>query len=251
MNAEVLLPLFGAGLCAGFVDSVAGGGGLISVPALLWAGLPPQVALGTNKLQSSAGTIIAVRHYLLSGLVNGREVVWAIVVTFGFAVLGTLALTRISNGTLVRVVPWLLLGVAVYALFSPRFVRGGTSPRLGTAPFAWIGGASLGFYDGFFGPGTGAFWTLGWIALRGKDLLGATAATKVVNLTSNLAALCVFIPLGLVRYDLAGAMIGGQLLGARLGSGMAVRHGAPFIRWIFLAVVFVMVTKLLWEQFSP
>ncbi len=251
MNAEVLIPLFGAGLCAGFIDSIAGGGGLISVPALLWAGLPPQVALGTNKLQSSAGTLIAVRHYVRSGLVNGGELARAVALTFVFAVAGTLAVTRVENEALARVVPWLLLGAAIYALFSPRFLAGGGRERLGAGPFAFVAGTLLGFYDGFFGPGTGAFWTLAWIALRGKDLLSATAATKVVNLTSNLAALCVFLPMGLVRYDLAAAMIGGQLLGARLGSGLAVRHGAPFIRWIFLAVVFVLVIKLLAESFSP
>ncbi len=250
MNAEILLLLFGVGLGAGFIDAVAGGGGMISVPALLWAGLPPQLALGTNKLQSSVGTTMAVWQYLRAGLVNGRELRLVAGVTFAFAVAGTWTVTRVDNGLLERLVPWLLLGVAFHALFCPRFGQAENLPKLGPGSFAWLAGGTLGFYDGFFGPGTGAFWTMGWISLRGKDLLGATAATKVVNLTSNLAALCVFLPAGLVRYDLAAAMIGGQLLGARLGAGMAVRHGAVFIRRIFLGVVFAMVAKLLWEQFA-
>jgi len=125
--------------------------------------------------------------------------------------------------------------------------RSGVDP----VPFAWLAGSLLGFYDGFFGPGTGAFWTMAWLSLAGKDLMRATACTKAVNLASNLAALCLFLPLGLVRFDAAGAMIAGQLLGARLGSGLAVRHGVVFIRFIFLAVVFAMVGKLLWGQFRP
>jgi uncharacterized membrane protein YfcA len=250
VNAEVWFPLFGAGLCAGFIDAVAGGGGMISVPALLWAGLPPHLALGTNKLQSSVGTLIAVWHYLRSGWVEGRELGRVVGVTFACAVAGTLCLTRVDNEFLGRVIPWLLLVVATHALFSPRFGEENREPKVGAGPFAWMTGTTLGFYDGFFGPGTGAFWTMAWISLRGKSLAGATAATKVVNLASNLAALCVFLPAGLARYDLAGAMIGGQLLGARLGAGLAVRHGALFIRRIFLGAVFAMVLKMLWEQWG-
>jgi hypothetical protein len=108
----------------------------------------------------------------------------------------------------------------------------------------------LGFYDGFFGPGTGTFWTLACISLLGLELTRATAFTKVANLTSNMASLLVFVAYGRVNYEIAAAMICGQLIGGRLGAGMAIRHGAPFIRIIFISVVLAMVAKLLWDQFA-
>jgi len=116
--------------------------------------------------------------------------------------------------------------------------------------FAVIFGILLGFYDGFFGPGTGSFWTLGLAALLGLELKGATGYTKAANLASNVGSLCIFLSLGLVHYGAATAMIGGQLLGARLGSGMVIRKGAGFIRPVFLMVVFAMTVKLLWDAWK-
>lgn len=240
--------LLGAGLGAGFIDAIAGGGGLISVPALLAAGLPPQIALGTNKMQSTWGTLLAVRRYMQAGLVQISEIKLAVAVTFVFAMLGTLVVTQVSNDVLKQIVPWLLLGVAAYALFSPRLGRQPVQARMTLPVFSCLGGAALGFYDGFFGPGTGSFWTVGCVALLGLELTRATAFTKVVNLTSNIASLIVFIVLMKVRYDVAAIMIEGQLIGARLGSGLVIRHGAPFVRIVFLMVVFAMVAKLFWDQ---
>jgi uncharacterized membrane protein YfcA len=250
MEPELLLLLFLAGLAAGFVDAIAGGGGLLTVPALLWAGLDPQTALGTNKMQSVFGTAMAVRRYAVAGLVGWREVRLAVLATFVAAALGTWAVTLVDNAVLARVVPWLLLGLAAYLLASPRLGLGTTKERLGPAAFALLAGGAIGFYDGFFGPGTGAFWTLACVALRGMELTRAIAYTKVANLTSNVASLAVFLCAGLVRFDIAGAMIAGQLLGGRLGAGMAIRHGAPFIRVVFVGVVLAMTAKLLWDQFA-
>ena len=246
----MLLPLlFIAGLSAGFVDAGAGGGGLITVPALLWAGVPVPVALGTNKMQSVCGTLLAVIRYSRAGLVAWSEVRVAAVIAFGFAALGTWAVTMISQQALKLIVPWLLLAVAVYALLSPRLGLERAHARLSATAFAWLGGALLGFYDGFFGPGTGAFWTIALLTLRGMELTRATAFTKVVNLASNLAALLVFLAAGTVHYRFGLVMILGQLLGARLGSGMVMKHGAPFVRVVFLTVAFALTAKLLWDQF--
>ncbi len=250
MTWETLTLLFFAGLGAGFIDAIAGGGGLISVPALLWAGLPPQIALGTNKMQSTWGTLLAVRRYMQAGLVQWAEVRLAVIITFIFAILGTYVVTQVSNELLKKIVPWLLLSIAAYALLSPRFGQQPARARLSPTVFAWAGGSLLGFYDGFFGPGTGSFWTVACLSLLGLELIRATAYTKVVNLTSNLASLLVFIVADRIRYDIAAVMIVGQLIGARLGSGMVIRHGAPFIRVMFLSVVFAMVVKLLWDQWS-
>lgn len=250
MTWEILLLLFLAGLVAGFIDAIAGGGGLISVPALLWAGLPPQVALGTNKMQAVFGTCMAVRKYAQAKLVVWSQMRLAVMVTFISAMLGTWVVTQVSNDVLKKIVPWMLLGIAVYVLISPRLGTQPTKARLGVAAFSFLAGAALGFYDGFFGPGTGTFWTLACLSLLGLDLPRATAFTKVVNLTSNAASLMVFVIAARVNYQIAAAMIAGQLIGGRLGAGLAIRHGAPFIRVVFLSVVFAMVTKLLWDQFG-
>ncbi|MCB1205971.1 MAG: TSUP family transporter [Verrucomicrobiae bacterium] len=248
MSWEILLLLFFAGLTAGFIDAIAGGGGLITVPALLWAGLDPRMALGTNKMQSVFGTAMAVRRYAGAGLVSWREVRLAVLVTFLAAAAGTWVVTLVSNEILAKIVPWLLLALAFYVLASPRLGAGVSRERLGNTAFALVAGAVLGFYDGFFGPGTGAFWTLACLALRGMELTRSIAFTKVTNLTSNAASLLVFLGAGLVRFDVAAAMIAGQLLGGRLGAGMAIRHGAPFIRVIFVSVVLALTGKLLWDQ---
>jgi uncharacterized membrane protein YfcA len=244
------LLLFLAGLAAGFIDSIAGGGGLISVPALLAVGLPPQLALGTNKMQSVWGTLLAVTRYAKAGLVEWREMRLVIAVTFGFSLLGTWAVTQVSNEWLKIVVPWLLLGIAVYALLSPSLGTKPVEARVSPWVFAWLGGVVLGFYDGFFGPGTGSFWTLGCVSLLGLELTKATGYTKMVNLTSNVASVLVFVVAGSMVYEVAAVMVAGQLIGARLGSGMVIRHGAPFVRVVFLMVVFTLVMKLLWDQFG-
>ena len=250
MTLTSALLLFLAGLSAGFIDSIAGGGGLISLPTLLWAGLPPHLALGTNKMQSTFGTLLAVRRYAQAGLVQWAQVRLAVAVTFVAALLGTLAVTQVSPDLLKKLVPWLLLGIAAYALVSPRFGQQAARARFSPTVFACLGGSVLGFYDGFMGPGTGTFWTVACLSLLGLNLIHATAYTKVVNLTSNLASVSVFIWAAQVRYDIAAVMIAGQLIGARLGTGLVIRHGAPFIRVMFLLVVFALVVKLLWDQWA-
>jgi len=246
MHLPTLAGLALAGFAAGFIDAIAGGGGLISLPALLWAGLPAHIALGTNKLQSAVGTTMAVAKYHGAGLIDWRDLRPAVLVTAAAAALGTAAVLRIDNDALKRIVPWLLLGVVAWIMLRPRLGEASGQPRLGTWPFAGLAGTVLGFYDGFFGPGTGAFWTAAWVEGRALPLPRATAATKVVNLTSNVAALAVFLTGRAVDPTAAGVMIVGQLIGGRLGATLAIRHGAPFIRVVFIAVVLALVARLLW-----
>jgi uncharacterized membrane protein YfcA len=250
MTWETIALLFFAGLSAGFIDAIAGGGGLISLPALLAAGLPPQVALGTNKMQSTWGTLMAVRKYAKAGLVRWTDVRLTVLITFVFACLGTWVVTLVSNAALKLIVPWMLLGIAVYVLLSPRLGQTAAKARLSLVTFAMLAGSVLGFYDGFFGPGTGTFWAMACISLLGLELTRATAFTKVANLASNMASLIVFVISDRVHYPIAFAMIAGQLIGGRLGAHMAIKHGAGFIRVIFVVVVFAMVAKLLWDQFG-
>jgi hypothetical protein len=243
---HVYVLLFGAGLLGGFIDSIAGGGGLITVPALLWAGLPPQLALGTNKAQSSFGTAIAVSRYAQAGLVQWSEVRLAALLSILGSMGGAFVLMLIGNEALKRVIPWMLLAVVVYVIASPRLGTTTTRARMNAVLFSGLFGLTLGFYDGFFGPGTGAFWILSLVTLLGLELTRANAYTKVVNLASNLGSLVVFACLGHVAPWVALAMVGGQLIGARLGSGLVLKHGAGLIRGAFLAVVLALIAKLLW-----
>ena len=245
------LLLFLTGLFAGFIDSIAGGGGLITMPVLLAFGLPPHLALGTNKAQSTFGTALAVWRYFKADLIPDKWfMIPAVIVTFLAALAGTWAVTHLPQDQLRKVIPWLLLGIAIYTLLSPGLGDKARTAKISPLGFALIAGALLGFYDGFFGPGTGAFWTIACIGLLGLSLPVATAYTKVVNLTSNIAALLVFAAHDQVRYDFAGVMVLGQLLGAQLGSGLAIKHGAPFIRPLFITVVLALVARLLWQSFT-
>jgi uncharacterized membrane protein YfcA len=159
MDLSTMLPLGLAGLCAGFIDAIAGGGGLISLPALLWAGLPPHLALGTNKLQSAVGTTMAVHRYHAARLIDWPTMTVAIGATAVAAAVGTGAVLWIDNRVLTFVVPWLLLAVALYVLQRPALNAADTPARLSAKRFGALAGSVLGFYDGFFGPGAGAFWT--------------------------------------------------------------------------------------------
>ena len=247
MEPYVYALLLLAGFAGGFIDAVAGGGGLITVPALLATGMPPQVALGTNKLQSSFGTSMAVWRYARAGLMKTPGLKLAVVLSFLASVGGAHAVSVLSKDLLKQLIPWLLAAVAVYTAMNRKFGVKTGERRMSAVGFAIIFGLALGFYDGFFGPGTGSFWTLGAVALLGLDLKGATGYTKAANLASNLGALGIFLANGSVHFAAAAAMIAGQLLGARLGSGMVIRKGAGFIRPVFLTVVFAMTVKLLWD----
>ncbi len=249
MEAWHYLLLLLCGLAAGFIDAIAGGGGLLTIPALLWAGLPVQAALGTNKMQACCGTALAVRNYARAGLIKWNEVRTGVLVTLVFAALGAWTVGRMDPAFLKRVIPWLLIAIAAYTVLSPRMGAVKSQARLTPLTFALLGGAALGFYDGFFGPGTGSFWTLACVLLAGLDLRHATAFTKVMNLTSNLASLAVFLTAGSVVFHIAAVMIAGQLAGAQLGSHMVIRNGPAIIRPVLLVTVVVLAGKLIHEQF--
>lgn len=249
MEPTVYAVLALAGAAAGFIDAIAGGGGLVSLPALLWAGLPIPVALGTNKLQSSCGTTLAVIRYTRGGLIPWKSLRLAVVVTFIAAMLGVFAVTRLDTALLKRIVPALLLAVAIYTAMNPRLGENQRAARLGAAAFALIFGVVLGFYDGFFGPGAGSFWMVACVLTLGHDLRTATGTTKALNLTSNVASLIAFAIGGLLRWDVGLAMITGQLVGARLGSGLVLTRGAKIIRPIFIATALALAARLAWQAF--
>jgi uncharacterized membrane protein YfcA len=209
------------------------------------AGLPPQLALGTNKAQSSIGTMVAVTRYVRGGLVDWPQVRGAALVSFLASAVGAWAVSLIDNEVLRDVVPWLLLAIVAYVMFSPKLGENSSQARISAGAFGLLFGSTLGFYDGFFGPGTGAFWTIATVTLLGLELRRATAYTKVVNLASNLGSLVVFAYNGAVVLPVAAVMVAGQLIGTYLGSGLVLTQGAPLIRRIFLLVVIAIVLRLL------
>ena len=237
--------LFLAAFAAGFVDSIAGGGGLITVPVLLSAGFSPQAALATNKLQGTFGSGSATLHFARAGLIDWKEVRLGVIITLVSAMLGAFVVQQVPSDFLRGLIPVLLIGIAIYTLLQRGFGMHERAARLSPVWFAAGFGLLLGFYDGFFGPGTGTFWAVACVSLLGFNLTKATAYTKAMNFASNVGALAVFLMGGHIHFG-AGLLMGvGQWTGARLGSRMVIRKGARFIRPIFVAVVLAITVKLL------
>ncbi|MBT3278125.1 MAG: TSUP family transporter [Phycisphaerales bacterium] len=246
----VAIALFVAGLASGFVDSIAGGGGLISVPALMLAGLGPKAAIATNKLQAVFGSSMATYQYYRHDHLDPRPAIPGIVITFFAAAAGTLTVRAIPSDILGKIIPIAMGAILVYTIFSPRLGHTSRKPILGRYGFYAIFGGLIGFYDGFFGPGTGSFWTVAYMVFLGYDMPRATGHTKLMNFTSNVAALLFFLPSGLIHYSLGLCMAGGQILGARMGARMASRRGTKFIRPIFLIVVAIATARLVWKYYN-
>ena len=248
LETHIYLVLFLVALAAGLVDSIAGGGGIITIPALLGVGLPPQVALGTNKLQASFGSGSAAWHFGRAGLIDWRAMGIGILFTATGAASGTLLVSSLRADLLQQLIPCLLIGIALFMLFQPRLGEEDDHPRVGTQWFLPFGGLALGFYDGFFGPGTGTFWAMAFVLGLGFNLTKATANTKLMNFTSNVASLVVFIASGQVHWSLGFTMGVGQWLGARLGAGLVLRRGVKFIRPVFILAALAITARLLWKN---
>jgi uncharacterized protein len=236
-------------MLAGFVDAIAGGGGLIMVPALIHAGLPPHVVLGTNKVGSSFGTGLAAWRYRKAGLYQIRPNLPLVAFVFAGALLGTLMIQRLDPRVLALVVPLLLIAVALYTLLSRRMDDADSQARIGERGYAPVA-ASIGFYDGFFGPGTGQFFTATLVGLRGLGLTRATGLTKLLNLTSNFASALAFAAGGQVIWALAACLAAGSMAGAWLGAMSATRLGARLIRPLLIAASLALTTKLVWDWFA-
>ncbi len=190
MDYEIVLLLMFAAACAGFVDSIAGGGGLITLPALLLSGLTPVEAVATNKLQGTFGVAAATAGFARAGHIEFKSLAPLVAATGAGAALGALLVGTLDQQALAAAMPFALIAVAIYFALAPRLRRKATSAPLSLKVFALAVAAPIGFYDGFFGPGTGSLFALGFVSLMGLGLLQATANTKVLNLTSNLVSLC-------------------------------------------------------------
>jgi len=244
ITSEILFMLFWAGFVSGLIDSIAGGGGLIALPALLFAGLPPQAALGTNKLQGSFGTLTAAWNYIQKGDANLQQAIPGILSTLIGATAGTWLVQSLDPAFIEPLIPFLLSVVFIYTLFSGHLGKEDKAPKLSKNFFYMLFGLFLGFYDGFFGPGTGSFWTVAFMVFAGFNMTKATGFTKIMNFTSNIVALFWFILGGNVVYSVGLTMAAGQVIGARIGSNLAIRKGTGFIRPIFLMVVLFTIIRL-------
>ncbi len=227
---------------AGIIDAVAGGGGLLSMPAILAAGLPPHLALGTNKGQSVFGAAAALLTYTRRGAVDLRLVRVTFPLAFVGSLLGALLVLAISPSAL-RPLLLVLLPCATLPLLWPKTEAPGVPPRRREL-VAGLLALSLGAYDGFFGPGTGTLLVIGFATLLRAPLLAATADAKVVNFASNLAAVAIFSWQGKILWAVALPMGLAQIAGGALGARLAVHGGAKFIRVVVLGIVVALVLKL-------
>lgn len=250
MTPETLL-LCGFALLAGFVDAIVGGGGLIQIPALLV--LMPQVPVaalfGTNKMAAIGGTAVATWQYA-----RHIETPWRSVLPMAAAALicsfvGAATVSRLDNALLKPLILMALLLVLVYTFWKKDFGRL-HAPRLSTAQQISVGfaaGGVVGFYDGFLGPGTGSFLVLAFVGLFGFSFLHASASAKAVNVITNLAALSYFISHDAVLWSLAAPMAVCNISGALIGSRLAIRRGAGFVRGVFMIVVLLLIARLGWD----
>lgn len=249
LDIFTLVLLFFAGAFAGFVDSIAGGGGIITLPALLAVGIPPHQALATNKLQSSFGSFTATYNYTKKGLLHPKKLLVGVVFTFLGAASGAIAVQYFDAKFLESFIIVMLIVIFIYTLLSPNLGAIHRKAKISQLLFYILFGFTIGFYDGFFGPGTGSFWTIALILMLGLNLKAATAQTKLFNFTSNIVSLGVFIYSGLVLWVVGIVMGAGQIIGAYLGSSMVAKKEVKFIRYFFLVVVGVTIVKLSLEYF--
>ncbi len=246
---EMLLLFFAAAALAGFIDSIAGGGGLIGIPVLLLSGLPPINALATNKVQGMAGSFTASMTMIKKGVVDFKKIWFAALMSFIGATLGTICIHYIDVSVLDILVPIVLIMIGLYFLLVPNIGDVEKKPRMQEKVFNTTVVPGIGFYDGIFGPGTGSFFSLSNIALRGQQIITATGNAKVFNFASNIAAVVVFVVSGKVVWLVGGVMIIGQILGAYLGSLMVIKNGSKLIRPLVVVMCFLMVARYLYGKF--
>lgn len=248
LSPEMLALLFTAATIAGFVDAIAGGGGLITIPVLLLAQLPPLHALATNKLQGSAGSLTAALMMIRRGLVRFSDVRVLFFCSLIGAAIGGFAVQFMHAQTLDIVIPIVLVVIALYFLLAPGAGKVDRQPRMKESTYRRLVVPVIGFYDGMFGPGTGSFFSLAGVALRGQNLITATANAKVLNFASNIASLAMFAAGGKVVWSAGAAMVAGQMLGAWGGSHAVVRGGTQLIRPMIVTVCCVMLGRYAWQK---
>lgn len=241
----------GMGFVAAFIDSVVGGGGLISVPTLMWAGLPMLNVLGTNKVASCMGAFAGFLTYLRSGNLDRKILRVMFPLSFIGSIGGVLVVRQMPSDFLRPLVVVMLIVIAVYSVAKKnwnadkKFVRVSHNGYL----LGFVAIFGLGFYDGFFGPGTGSFMLFVYL-LMGYGFLGAAANARAANFASNIAAALLFTGLGAVNFSYALPMGLGMIFGAHCGARVAITKGAAYVRPLFIGVTVILIGKQLLELFK-
>ena len=246
MDTLPLLCVFS--LIAGFIDAVVGGGGLVQLPALLilMPGLPVPAVLGTNKFASFFGTSMAVYRYTRHVAVDWSTVLPAAIAAAVFAFLGARAVSLLDPTLLRPLVLVLLIAVAIY-VFVVKELGLIHKPKHPPRKARWLGlliGGALGFYDGFFGPGTGSFLIFAFVGIFGFDFLSASASAKAINWATNIASIFYFAGTGNVLYAAGLPMAACNVIGAAIGSRLAIAKGSRFVRIFFLLIVSALIAKV-------
>ena len=251
VSLDVLGLLALAAFAAGFVDGIAGGGGLITIPALLMAGLDPVSAIATNKLQGVFSTGSALYAYMRRGLVVWRELPVLLGAALVAGACGAVAVKSLPSDWLRVLVPVLLTLAALYFAFSPALSDADAHKRLGMTSFTAFLVCPVAFYDGFFGPGAGSFYMLGIVALLGFGVLRASAKTKALNFSSNLASLVYFLSQGLAVWSYGLVMAAAAIAGAQVGTRLAIRHGVRLIKPMLVLMCIAVALRLLLDPANP
>jgi len=250
LGFDIIGLLMAAAFVASTIDAIAGGGGMITIPALLAAGIPPVSAIATNKLQSTFGTGGAVIAFARKGHIDFRRFALPAVASFVGSALGAFILTKVDPGFLSAVLPVLLIAMAIYFAVAPRMSDEDRHTRAGF-PLLLAMVLVIGAYDGFFGPGTGSFFITTLVAVFGMGLIRAVAHTKLLNFASNLAGLAVLIAGGHVLWVLGLCMAVASIAGAQVGAYAAMRFGAGAARTLLIVMSLALTLKILVDPTNP
>ncbi len=241
-DITIYIILFIVALFAAGIDAIAGGGGLLVVPTMLILGMNPLVTLGTNKLQSCFGTATSSYNYFKNGLLKENNIKLLAIISFVGSLIGTYLVSQLSNEILNNLIPILLIGAAIFLIINKgNKFNISKSVVLAFLPLVFL----IGFYDGFFGPGTGTFFVMTFLIIKNRSIMQATAATKVLNLSSNFASFLVFQYKGFVIWELALIMAIAQVTGAYIGSKLAIKNGEKFVRPVIVFISIVLSLRIL------
>ncbi|WP_210496159.1 TSUP family transporter [Microvirga antarctica] len=251
LGFDTLAALAAISLLAGFVDAIAGGGGLLTVPALILAGLDPAQAIATNKVQGSVAAASATWTFWRKGMIDWKSAWRFTLMAFLSGIAGALCVRFLPRAVLDLLIPVLLIVIAIYFALSRKLQDADAAARMTALTFGLTAPVAIGFYDGIFGPGAGSFYMLAFVTLHGYGVVRATAHTKLLNFASNFGSLLLYAATGAVVWPLGLVMAGASLIGAQLGSRMALRFGVRIIRPLLVAVSSLMALRLLLDPANP
>lgn len=249
ISVEIIIFLFLIAVIASYIDVLAGGGGLLTIPALIIAGLPPLAALGTNKFQSSVGTGSAVIFLTKQKRMPWSEIKGLFIASFLGALIGAVIVQFIDTRAINIIIPLVLVFIAGYTLISPYLKLATDEPKISHPIYQRFVVPLIGIYDGMFGPGTGSFFATAGAALRAKPLVQSVVEAKALNLASNIAALFVFAAMGQIAWLCGLIMIAGQLIGANLGARSLLNIRVNLLRYLIVAMSLIMLTRYVYQTF--